>query len=222
MSAQATSMAAARARREWNWGRVWSQAIFRPSVRTFERILSDKSARYSRAYLWVFTTVFLAMGAGVTALFLDGNGALAAQFGSFTAALAFGVIPAALLFAVLGGATWVLLTEIWAAATDALIGHDPEDGMAYDRLLYAFSAFLAPLVALSVLAALFATFRVPALHLAQAGLCVYGLALAVLAARAVYRASWTRTILCTLLGAIPLALALSIATMVLERWAAAV
>ena len=210
-----------RTRRDMRWGRVWSQAIFRPSVATFEHLLSDSKAQYSRAYLWVFTTVFLAMGAGVTFLFVEGNGALAQQFGSLGAALAFGVLPAAALFAVLGGGAWVLLTEIWAAATDALIGHDPEDGRAYERLLYAFSAFLAPLVALSVLAALFAAFRFPALHLVQAAICVYALALAMLAARAVYHASWTRTILCTLIGAIPLALALTFATMVLARWAAA-
>ena len=222
MAAQATSMATAtRSRRQAPWGRVWTQAVFRPSVATFEHLLADSQAQYSRAYLWVFTTVFLAMGAGVTFLFVEGNGTLAQQFGSMGAALAFGVLPAAVLFAVMGGGAWVLLTEIWAAAIDALIGRDPEDGMAYERLLYAFSAFLAPLVALSVLAALFASFRVPALHLVQTAICVYGLALAVMAARAVYHASWTRTIVCTLVGAAPLVLALTFATMVLERWAAA-
>jgi hypothetical protein len=210
-----------RSRRQALWGRVWTQAVFRPSVTTFEHLMRDSQAQYSRAYLWVFTTVFLAMGAGVTFLFVEGDAALAEKFGSMGAALAFGVLPAAVLFAVLGGGAWVLLTEIWAAATDALIGHNPEDGMAYDRLLYAFSAFLAPLVALSVLAALFASFRLPALHLVQAAICVYALALAILAARAAYHASWTRTILCTLVGAVPLALALTFATMVLERWAMA-
>jgi hypothetical protein len=222
MAAQATPMVTDGARRDWRWGQVWTQAVFRPSVRTFEHILSDPKAQYSRAYLWVFTTVFLAMGAGVTFLFMEGNGTLAQQFGSVGAALAFGILPAALLFALLGGGAWVLLTEVWAAAVDALVGSAPEDGLSYDRLLYAFSAFLAPLVALSVLAALFASFRVPGLHVVQAGLCIYGLVLAVLATRAVYKASWVRCILCTLIGALPLALVLAMATMVLSTWAAAV
>jgi hypothetical protein len=208
-------------RRDWQWLHVWSQAVLHASGRAFERILSNLSILYSRAYLWVFVSVFLAMGAGVTLLFLGQDGALAEQFGSMTAALVFGVLPAAFLFAVLGGGAWVLLTEIWAAAVDALIGAPPEDGIAYSRLLYAFSAFLAPLVGLSVLAALFASFRVPAFHLVQAGLCVYALVLAAIAARAVYRASWMRTVTCVLLGAVPLALLLAGATMVLATWAQA-
>ena len=221
MAAHATPMTTSETRSHWQWVHVWSQAVLHPSVRSFERILSDSRIQYSRAYLWVFISVFLAMGAGVTFLFLGQDGALAEQFGSVGAALVFGVLPAAFLFAVLGGGAWVLLTEIWAATLDALIGAPPDDGQAYERLLYAFSAFLAPLVGLSVLAALFASFRTPAFHLAQAALCLYGLVLAAMAAKAVYRASWLRTVLCVLLGAVPLALLLAAATMVLASWAQA-
>lgn len=222
MAAQATPMAPDTIQRDWHWARVWAQAIFRPSVRSFEHIFADPNAQYSRAYLWVFAAVFLAMGAGVTFLFVQGNSALTERFSSLGTALVFGVLPAATLFAVLGGGAWVLLTEVWAATMDALIGHAPDDSHAYERLLYAFAAFLAPLLAASVLVALFASFRLPALHLLQVAICVYALALAMLAARAVYQASWTRTVICTLIGAIPVALVLTMATMVIERWAAGV
>lgn len=219
MAAQVTQMTPGTIQRRWHWARVWAQAIFRPSVRTFEHIFADPNAQYSRAYLWVFTTVFLAMGAGVTYLLAQGE-SLTGQFGSVGAALVFGVLPAATLFAVIGGGAWVLLIELWASAMDMLIGHAPEDSHAYERLLYAFAAFLAPLLAVSVLVALFASFLFPALHLVQVAISIYALALAMLAARAVYRASWTRTVLCTLIGAIPLALVLIAATSVIERWAA--
>ena len=221
MTAQTTQVQPDTIQRSWHWARVWMQVVFRPSVRTFERIFTDSNAQYSRAYLWVFTSVFLTLGAGVTLVFMQGNGALAGQFGSLGAAYFFGVLPAALLIAIFGGGAWVLLTELWVAALDMLIGRAPDDSHAYQRLLYAFGAFLAPLVAISALVALFASFRLPALYLLQAAVCLYALALAMLAARAVYRASWTRTILCTLIGALPVALALMVATMVIGRWAAA-
>lgn len=221
MTAQMTQVKPEPAQRSWHWARVWTQVVFRPSVRTFEQIFADSNAQYSRAYLWVFTSVFLTLGAGVTLLLIQGNGSLVSQFGSFGAAYFFGVLPAALLIAIIGGGAWVLLTELWVAALDMLIGRAPEDSHAYVRLLYAFGAFLAPLVAISALVALFASFRFPALYLLQAAICLYALVLAMLAARAVYRASWTRTILCTLIGAFPVVLVLLVATMVIERWAAA-
>lgn len=221
MTVQTTPLKPVAIQRSWHWARVWMQAVFRPSVRTFEHIFADSNAQYSRAYLWVFTSVFLAVGAGVTLVLLQGNGALAGEFSSLGATYFFGVLPAALLIAIFGGGAWVLLTELWVAALDWLIGRAPDDNHAYTRLLYAFSAFLAPLVAISALVALFASFRFPALYLLQAAICLYALVLAMLAARAVYQASWTRTILCTLIGAFPVALALMVATMVIGRWAAA-
>ena len=85
MTVQTTPLKPVAIQRSWHWARVWMQAVFRPSVRTFEHIFADSNAQYSRAYLWVFTSVFLAVGAGVTLVLLQGNGALAGEFCSLGA-----------------------------------------------------------------------------------------------------------------------------------------
>jgi hypothetical protein len=123
------------------WHKVWSQALTKPSVETYERLIRDPNATPFKAVLWVFVAAMIGYGAVVALIF--GGDLLSASFWEVGSLCFFP--PLGLSFVSL--AVFVVSVGVIHLIARALGGTG-----TYSQMLYAFGAFFAPLIFLAAVA----------------------------------------------------------------------
>ncbi|MHC1782521.1 MAG: YIP1 family protein [Anaerolineaceae bacterium] len=170
------------------WFDTWIQAVTRPSVATFERIVRDPKASTTRAFLWVFITSLIgyafimagqmAFGGSTGAAMLGGR----SNLGGGEALMIF--LCQTPIMAVLSIVGLVISAGITTLIARALGGSG-----TFSQLVYAFAAYQAPLALVSgVLGA------IPFVIFLSFFLGFYGIVLNVIAVKAVHRFGWGRAI----------------------------
>ena len=175
-----------------SWSEVWTSALLRPSLETYERILNDPDASPNRAYLWVFICALIGylisffLGLALSALGVTSFADLGALVG-FSAITLICCLPVAGALAVIGLA-------IGAAVTQFIAGLLGGEG-SYSRLVYAYGAYTAPLSLVSGLVS-----SIPFVNLCLGiPLLIYGIVLNVISVNAVNRFGWGRSIVAALI-----------------------
>lgn len=136
-------------RRVWRWHEVWIETVTNPSVQTFRNILEDPTARPNRAYTWIAVLVFV-LGI-VEVLIWQSLGAGASKNNLYgLAGTPLSLLICIPLVMVVGG---VLGTIIYVAILNAIARILGGYG-GYDKLVYCFAAWEAPVFILSSLTSL--------------------------------------------------------------------
>jgi hypothetical protein len=154
------------------WHEVWITAVTKPSTSTFERLVQDPQASANRAYPWIFVSATIAFAL------------------SWLLQAAQGMVPGLLVFCapVVGGAA--ILGTIFGTAIIQWLARSMGGLGTYDKTLYCFAAYGAPLGLLSSVLA-----PIPAvgawLNLA---LNLYSLVLSVIALKAVHQFTWGKAV----------------------------
>jgi len=193
------------------WTEVWVDALIRPSVETFERIVSDPNAGQARAYLWIFVSALIGYGfilfvqfgiSSLLGLASPEERSLRLEPGSALLALVCGM-P--------GFATMSVIAVIINAGITQLVASLLGGTGTYSKLVYAFAAYLAPLTliscVISIIPLLGSCLGVP--------LSIYGLALNVMAVKAVNRFDWGKAIVSSVLIFVLLLMLVAIVTIVI-------
>ena len=172
-----------------SWSEVWISALTKPSVATYEGIVNDPEASPSRGYTWVLIAALIASAvsvvfnmilAGITGPDTSGASGLGAFAGS-SIGLLLCLVPFAAVMSLIGLVISAGITQFFASALGG-IG-------SYSKLVYAFAAYSAPLsLVTGVLGA------IPLINCLTIPTGLYGLALNVIANKAVNQFSWGRAI----------------------------
>lgn len=172
-----------------SWSDIWISALTKPSVETYEGIISDPDASPNRGYKWVFlaglvasVVTFLISAvitglAGADAAEAYGLGALAG--GSLLQL--FCIAPFAAVMSVIGLIISAGVTQFFASALGGT--------GTYSKLVYALAAYAAPL---SLITAVISP--IPGVNCLAIPLGFFGLVLNVIANKAVNQFSWGRAI----------------------------
>ena len=172
-----------------SWRQVWTSALIRPSVQTYQDLLSDPQAIPRRAYLWVVAAALISYAISMAGLALTGTSSLSAIQGIDTASV---LGPSMLLILACG-----LPVIAVAALLGLIIGAGITQGIAgllggagtYARLVYAVAAFSAPLaIVSSVIGA------IPQVNCVGIALLIYQIVLWVVAIAAVNLFGWGKAI----------------------------
>lgn len=198
------------------WPTVWLQVLTRPSVATFEKLAGSPNASAARAVLWTFLSALVGYGgAGLLQLAARNwsyllalekdhlGGALATSFSMLfcgpppvAAFMIFRLASVTDQTQTLPGLGLTLPVAV-AAVIGLLLSATVTHALArtlggtgtYTQLLYAFAAYLAPLtLVMSMVSVL------PVVNYLAVPLALYGLALNMLAIKAVHRFGWSETV----------------------------
>jgi hypothetical protein len=173
---------------------VWTGALTRPSVQTFERVVRNPKARSRAAHTWIFISALLGIAivfAVLLAVVVVGLILSSPQGEAYYIAIYMVVFPLVVglfvgspLGSVLLGLGAIISVWITQAIARKLGGTG-----TYSRLVYAFAAYLAPLIFISILVHL-----VPFGHWLFYLLIIYGTVLNVIAVKAVNQFGWGKAI----------------------------
>ncbi len=172
-----------------SWIETWIKALTQPKVEAYEQIANDPDASVTRASLWVFLGMLVAMFIGLPiSLALnpamvdslqqlnlgssDTAGALAAAAGVMLC-----MVPVAGVFAVLG----LMLSTAIIQLVARLLGGEG----SFSQLFYTFAAFTGPITPISVLIS-----SIPIVNCLGIFVTIYTLVLQVIAIKAVNRFGW--------------------------------
>ncbi len=194
MSQEFVTPAASQPSGSFSWIQVWTNALTRPSVATFEELVRDPKATSGRAYAWVFITALIGSGFSVLIeLALAGisgsassaeSGAIATLGGSIMRLVC--AVPVIAVLSVLGLMISAGITQLIASA----IGGTG----TYSKLVYAFAAYLAPLALITgVLGA------IPYVNCLTFPLGLYSIVLNVTAVKAVHQFGWGKAVASSIL-----------------------
>jgi MFS family permease len=190
-----------------SWSEVWINALTRPAVETYERIVHDPRASSNRAYGWVFISALIGY-----VLSIPIGLVMAGLFdGSSIAGLNTGVIgspiiqlicaPFAAILAVVGLVINAGLTQLIARALGGT--------GTYSELVYAYAAYTAPLSLITSI-----LFAIPIVNICLGiPLTIYTIVLAVIAINAINKFGWGKAIASAII--IPLAIIVFVACMVI-------
>ncbi len=185
------------------WTDVWTMAVTRPTVDTFDKLLQDPLVTWTRALAWLFLTGIISAVVSFNVLvsspiFQDALAQMSAEAGltsdiggSVLLSLACFVVPFAAAFSVLGFLVlaWVIHIAAQRAANMSLDG-------TFLRFFYCVAAISAPIGLLNALLVI-----VPLLGFLGLVLLGYQAYLYVLAVRAIYRLQGSTSVLVVLLPA---------------------
>ncbi len=171
------------------WSEVWLKAITRPSVATYETLVSMPDLSTGTAYAWVFVGALV----GYIFAFLIGSvfGGFAG-FGQPEAIIPYGGSGFSILLLVCVGPLVSLLSVLGlmiSAGITQFIATALGGTGTYGKLVYAYAAYLAPL---SVIASIVGA--IPVVNCLTIPLGIYGLVLNVTAVKAVNEFGWGRAI----------------------------
>ena len=173
-----------------SWSEVWINALTKPSVATYERLVHDPGASANKAYLWVFICALIGyvfsslIGLAIGGLF-DGG-----MFAGFNNSYLFGswfiqlicCLPIVAILAVVGLVISAGITQLIARALGGT--------GTYSELVYANAAYGAPISLVSGI-----LFTVPFVNLCLGiPLAIYSLVLTVIAVNAVNQLGWGKAI----------------------------
>jgi len=167
----------------FTWQEVWRMALTEPNEEAYTAILADPQASARRGYLWYGLAYTLVFAIQVTAWSAGWSSAFSTRTSSFH--------PSAILFLCLpfAGALAVLLLIIGAGIQHIIARLLGGEG-TFDHMVYALSAFQSPIVLVSTLIGL-----IPVVGCFGALIGLYGLALNVVAVKAVYKFELGRALL---------------------------
>jgi len=155
-----------------SWSEIWTQALTRPSVMTFENLINQPQATRQRAYKWVFLSTLVGGTVATMAEWLRGQSPHWLQWAG---------IPILALLAVIALILAAGVTQ-WVARAIGGTGNSTQ-------LVYAFATFNAPMSVATGF--VFGTILLLPLSL-------YGLILTVIAVKAVHRFSWGKAVVSVL------------------------
>jgi hypothetical protein len=174
------------------WSDVWTSALIRPSLETYERILNDPNASPNRAYGWVFLSALIAylisflVGLAFSALGITSVADLGTLAGVSTITLIC-CLPIAVILAVIGLMIGAAITQLAAR----ILGGTG----TYSALVYAYGAYVAPLSLVSGVVG-----SIPFVNLCLGiPLLVYGIVLNVISVNAVNKFGWGKSIVAALI-----------------------
>lgn len=181
-----------------SWSQAWSMAIFRPSVKTFERIALNAKATRKTAFLWMwignlFAPVIVIVLATILAI---PPGRLPwYDLVPYPVSCLIQSAGAAIRVAIL---TLIEIVGIWVWHIIARLFRGKG---TYAGLLNAVAAFIAPLTLITTLIGLASElFAAPFLLWPVIPIQVYLLVLFVIAIKSVYQFGWVRAIILYILG----------------------
>jgi hypothetical protein len=174
------------------WSEVWTSALIRPSLETYERILHDPNASPNRAYGWVFVSALIAY----LISFLLGLLLNALGFTSFTDLGAYAGISVITLVCCLPiVAVLAVIGLMIGAAITQLAARIMGGAGKYSQLVYAYGAYVAPLSLVSALIS-----SIPFVNLCLGiPLLIYGIVLNVISVNAVNKFGWGKSIVAALI-----------------------
>lgn len=174
-----------------SWSEVWTSALLRPSLETYEGIINDPEASPNRAYRWVFICALIGyLISFFLGLVLSSLGFTSiADLGAFAG---FSVITLICCLPVVG-ALAVIGLAIGAALTQFIAGLLGGEG-SYSRLVYAYGAYTAPLSLVSGVIS-----SIPFVNLLAIPLAIYGIALNVISVNAVNKFGWGKSMVAALI-----------------------
>jgi hypothetical protein len=155
--------------------RIWWNALFRPSLKTYQDLANDPRASSQQAYRWVVRSGLVA---GLVLALLQSAGNLG------------GICLGPIFAALLGLVGLVFVAGVSHGVAKVLGGAG-----TYARLAYATAAYTVPLMLITAVVGVVATASVPAFSALNMALSVYGLVLNTLAVKAVHQLSWGRAAL---------------------------
>jgi hypothetical protein len=154
-----------------SWSKVWISVLTKPSIATFERILRDPQASPRRAYLWIFTSFFVA---GLINVLISIIGSMTTGYNTITCGPLIEAVVAILSLALV---TWVI-----QSIASRLFGGSG----TYASLIYAFAAWAAPMYLVSSVIG-----EIPYINFCLTiPLAIYGIVLGVIAVKAVNKIGW--------------------------------
>jgi hypothetical protein len=180
----------------YSWAEIWTAVLTRPSMQTFQEILSDPGMSRRRAYTWVVITLVVTMIFVTMLTTPDPQTFLAtmpeadltlADAQNLVVISALCSIPIALVMGLAGFAFMVWLVQFAAKSIGGSVKTD-----SGTRITYSFAAIQAPLNILSLL-----FLALPAVALVQIVSLVatiYQFVLMALAVRTVYELSFGRAV----------------------------
>lgn len=141
----------------YNWSEVWTAALTRPSVQTFEHILQDEGAGLRRGVIWIVAAAALAtvmLTAFNLALVPDMQALMAEPgiqggmpaFSSETITLMLLIAAPFTMILLVGG--FVMMAAVVHGLAFAAGGRRPEQAGLWQKLFYALAAAQAPLLLL--------------------------------------------------------------------------
>ncbi len=171
--------------RSFSWIQVWTNALTRPSVATFEELVRDPNATPGRAYAWVFIASLIGYVLSVLIqLALAGITGSASRVESEVAAVAGGSIIALVCASPVVAALGVLGLMISAGITQLVASAIGGTG-TYSKLVYAFAAYSAPLTLITAVLG-----SIPYANCLAFPLSLYAIVLNVTAVKAVHQFGW--------------------------------
>lgn len=188
-----------------SWSETWIRALTSPSVETYAEIASDPNAGQRRAYTWIIVSSligyilsFIVGGALGTGVF----GAYGEDMGSLFIAFSCGILI--VIFASVFG---IMINAGISQLIASLLGGTG----TYDKLLYGFAAYSAPLALITYILS-----SIPFVNCLAVPLGLYAIILNVTAIKAVHQFSWGRAVASSVaILALLLALAGCVAVVVL-------
>jgi hypothetical protein len=183
--------------REYTWQEVWTMALTRPGVATFEEILRDPQANKERAYKWVFWTGTIGVLVNLIIGVIQVSSIYSQRGYRFDVGAVLPTFGCSLL---LGGALVLLFFVIGNVITQFIARMLGGVG-GYGEYLYAAAAFSAPLMMVNVAINAFTTdtTSLGLMGLVSLALGIYQLVLMAMAIKAVNQFGWFKTVLTILM-----------------------
>lgn len=176
----------------YTWAEVWTAVLTRPSVATFEEILTDKTAGTRRGFNWIFVSA--ALSALLSMLITS------VQLGAAYMAVSLTFVCVTLLsgpLSVLFYAIWIGFTQFTARLLGGRKG-------AYGELVYAMASFIAPLSFLNIALFLILSASTLSLNLMNLIVSIFTFVLQVMAIRVVHQFGVGRAVVALVLPMIVL------------------
>ena len=172
--------------KSFSWLDVWMNALAFPSVATFEEIVNDPKATIERACIWVLLATVISQVISIFAPL-----ALAKMLGSASSGASTSIIATSLDSIGFPAALSVVLLLI-VARIDQIIENGLGGDGTYLKAVYAFGAYLAPLILIEGVLRSIPIINPLFLILF---LIAYGLVLNVIAVKAVHHIGWGKAII---------------------------
>ncbi len=183
----------------YTWSEAWTEAVLHPSERTYQQIISDPRASLGRAMMWVSGAMIFNLMVSVIYFLIAGppnmdNYAQLSDQNQIT------INSGSVMIAVICCSPFIIGIALIILGVLASIMHVPALLMggsgSFEKLIYALSAFYAPLLVIGVF---FSFIPIPVLtSLLSLVLLVYQVILAAIAIKVVHRFGWAEAIVSAL------------------------
>lgn len=184
-----------------SWIETWIKAVTRPSVATYEEIISDPLAGLRRAYTWMIVSSMIGLVIYITAGYLYSRDTLKVLDE------ALGSMFLVFLCYVPLGTLWILFQRVIYTGMSQFIAGLLGGKGEFAILFYAFAVFFAPI---SIIRSLIGS--IPSVRILSELFGLYEIFLSVIAVKAVQKFGWGRA----MISCVPLWIFLSLLNLVTQ------